>query len=211
MQITTLKQARQIAGSLGHPSKMPGLSYGISAHNCITGSKLHHISGSVCEGCYALERNNYAYDSVKRAHELREKNLATDAWIKAIIFQIAHSQTKYFRWHDSGDLQSFDHLIAIVKIARALPKVKFWIPTRENAFIRKYKKLCGEFPDNLTVRVSGMMIDGMIPAGFDHVSMVSADGSVYGKECRAYTRDNKCGNCRACWNKNVYCVTYHKH
>ena len=33
MHITTLKQAEAITGSLGKPSKMPGMSYGLTASN----------------------------------------------------------------------------------------------------------------------------------------------------------------------------------
>ena len=204
-----LTQAKSISGSLGKPSKMPGQSYGLSAHDCNVGSKLAKIAGSVCFGCYALKAN-YQYPSVMTAHKKRASNLGSPEWVEAMIVQIKHSKTKYFRWHDSGDLQSFEHLVAICKIARALPKVNFWIPTRENALVRKYLSL-GSFPDNLTVRVSGQMIDGVMPSGFDHISMVSATGTVYGKECRAYTRNNKCSTCRACWSKEVRCVTYHKH
>jgi len=36
----TKKLASDIAGNLGKPSKMPGLSYGISAKLCNVGSKL---------------------------------------------------------------------------------------------------------------------------------------------------------------------------
>ena len=204
-----LTQARAIAGKLGNPSKMPGQSYGLSAHDCNVGSKLAKIPGSVCHGCYALKAN-YQYPSVQKAHANRAAYLATPQWIDAMIVQIKHSRTKYFRWHDSGDLQSFQHLVSICKIARALPKVNFWLPTRENALVRKYQSL-GSFPDNLTVRVSGQMVDGAMPSGFDNISMVTANGTVYGKECRAYTRNNKCSTCRACWSKEVRCVTYHKH
>ena len=204
-----LSQARQIAGSLGKPSKMPGMAYGLSAYDCNVGSKLAKVEGSVCYGCYALKAN-YQYPSVQKSHAKRASNLGSLEWIDAMIVQIKHSRTKYFRWHDSGDLQSFEHLVAICKIARALPKVLFWLPTRENALVRKYQSL-GSFPDNLTVRVSGQMVDGAMPVGFDNISMVTANGTVYGKECRAYLRGNRCSTCRACWNKSVQCVTYHQH
>jgi len=32
-----------------------------------------------------------------------------------------------------------------------------------------------------------------------------------GKECRAYTTNNECGSCRACWNRNVKQVSYKEH
>ena len=59
--------AIKITGSLGKPSKMPGLSYGISAKLCKIGAKLAKIAGSTCHGCYALKAN-YSYPSVQKAH-----------------------------------------------------------------------------------------------------------------------------------------------
>ena len=50
----TIKDAEAIAGALGHPSKMPGYSYGISAQLCKTGGELRKVRGSVCSGCYAM-------------------------------------------------------------------------------------------------------------------------------------------------------------
>ena len=75
----TLKLARSIAGSLGKPSKMPGLSYGISADLCNVGAKLASIVGSVCHGCYAMKAN-YKYPSVKTAHANRAAGLSSVSW-----------------------------------------------------------------------------------------------------------------------------------
>ena len=51
------KDAINIAGSCTRTSKMPSLSYSLPAKECITGSKLVKVKGSVCEGCYALKGN----------------------------------------------------------------------------------------------------------------------------------------------------------
>jgi hypothetical protein len=89
------------------------------------------------EGCYALKAN-YSYPSVQKAHENRVASLSSVSWADAMIFQIRQSKTEYFRWHDSGDLQSLQHLFDIVRIAEALPSVKFWIPTREKGIVNQY-------------------------------------------------------------------------
>ena len=70
----TAKLAESIAGSLGRPSKMPGLSYGISARLCNVGQQLAKIPGSVCSGCYALKAN-YQYPSVQSAHDKRARTI----------------------------------------------------------------------------------------------------------------------------------------
>ena len=65
--VFTVAEAKRLTGGgLGYPSKMPGTSYGISAHDCITGAKLAKVQGSVCHGCYAL-KGNYGFANVKIA------------------------------------------------------------------------------------------------------------------------------------------------
>lgn len=202
--------AIKIAGSLGKPSKMPGLSYGISARLCLTGSKLAKVKGSTCEGCYALKAN-YSYPSVQKAHEKRAEGLASVSWADSMVYQIKASKETFFRWHDSGDLQSFQHLLDIVRIAEALPLVSFWLPTREKGLINQYMRAFGGFPENLCVRVSAAMVDGKAPEGFECTSTVHEHGQALGFECEAYKRGNKCQECRACWDKSVKNISYRKH
>lgn len=202
----TKKLALSIAGSLGKPSKMPGLSYGISAKLCNVGAKLAKIKGSVCHDCYAL-KSNYQYPSVQIAHQKRQEGLASISWVDSMTKLIGDSKTDYFRWHDSGDLQSFGHLLDIVKIADSLPSVKFWIPTREKKIINQYLETFGKFPDNLCVRVSAAMIDGKEPENFENTSTVSStEGS-----CPAPKQGNKCADCRNCWDKSIKNVSYTLH
>ena len=130
-----VKEAKQACGSdLGKASKMPGFGYGLSALNCKTGSKLAKIKGSICSDCYALG-GNYMYPSVALSHERRIKAIKKDlnAWMGGMIALISKRvdpEVPYFRWHDSGDLDSVDHLKAIVAIAEYLPNVSFWLPTK---------------------------------------------------------------------------------
>ena len=203
----TLKAAKDIAGTLGKPSKMPGLSYGISAKACITGAKLAKIPGTVCHGCYALKAN-YSYPSVMQAHMKRGESINHPLWVDAMVTQILASKTDYFRWHDSGDLQSFQHLLNIVKVAERCPSVSFWVPTKEKKFVSQYLDVFGAFQDNLIVRVSGALVDGTRP-DFDHTSTVTTNPDA--ATCRAFENSNKCGDCRKCWDKSIDNVAYLKH
>lgn len=207
---TTLREAQAIAGTLGKPSKMPGLSYGISAHHCNVGAKLAQVQGSVCHGCYALKAN-YKYPSVTAAHAKRLAGLSHPFWTQAMILMIERSGTKWFRWHDSGDLQSLQHLSNIVRIAEELPGVSFWIPTREKALVREWQRLHGAFPSNLCVRVSAAMVDGAAPSGFANVSIVVSDATHSSNACPAPRQGNRCLDCRACWDRNVRIVAYTQH
>lgn len=203
----TLKAAIDIAGSLGKPSKMPGLSYGISAKECKTGSALAKIPGTVCHGCYALKAN-YSYPSVMKAHMKRGGSLDHPLWVDAMVKQIIASKTDYFRWHDAGDLQSFQHLLNIVKVAERCPSVAFWLPTKEKKLVSQYMDTFGEFPGNLCVRVSGAMVDGPAP-DFEVTSTVTTNPD--NATCRAFENSNKCGDCRKCWSHAVKNVSYLKH
>jgi len=210
-----IKEAKDIAGSLGKPSKMPGTSYGISAHACITGAKLAQIKGSTCEGCYAL-KGNYQYQSVAAAHAKRLAGIMDPRWVAAMVrmLQNKHKSGKlppYHRWHDSGDIQSKEHLARICQIAAATPELMHWLPTREIKILADYVGGGGVVPDNLTIRVSATMVDGNATRTWPTTSGVHHNEAPKGEVCPAPTQGNACGACRKCWDKSVPHVTYHKH
>lgn len=210
-----IKEATAIAGTLGYPSKMPGTSYGISATKCQVGAKLAEIKGSTCEGCYAL-KGNYLYDSVKMAHDKRIAGIEDPLWTSAMVtlLRAAHKSGKlppFHRWHDSGDLQSVEHLTKICAIAALMPELMFWLPTREAGILAAYIKKGGTVPDNLTIRVSATMVDGNATKAWPQTSGVHHLKEAQGRVCPAPTQDNQCGTCRACWSRDVAHVSYHKH
>ena len=201
-----------VGGSLGSVGKMPGRSYSISAHACITGSKLVKIAGSTCSGCYALDRGNYQYNSVKLAHKRRLASITGPHWTAAMVFLLQHYKEKWFRWHDAGDLQSVQHLLKICAVAALTPKIKHWLPTRELAIVKAYVASGGSVPPNLTIRVSATMVDGPATKAWPvtsgvHTAAPDDDTHI----CPAPQQDNKCGKCRACWSRDVAHVSYHKH
>ena len=202
-----------VGGSLGGVGKMPGRSYGISAHACIAGAKLVKIAGSTCSGCYAL-RNNYNYSTVKTAHVRRLASIAGPHWTAAMVTLLTYSGERYHRWHDSGDLQSAEHLLKICAVAALCPKIRFWLPTRELGIVQAYIANGGSVPSNLTIRVSATMIDGPATKVWPTTSGVHTKvdrRKTRTHICPAPTTDNKCGKCRACWSMEVSHVSYHKH
>lgn len=129
-----------------------------------------------------------------------------------MVSLIVNQSLAYFRWHDSGDLQSLSHLRKIVKIAETLPVVKFWLPTSEHRLVAEYSRRYGPFPSNLTVRLSATLIDGPVPASDLPVSSVYTQTVPSGAhDCRARFNANRCGACRACWDPNVKHVAYPLH
>lgn len=198
--------AWELVGGLSRPSKMPGYAYGLPAKECKVGSALAKVPGSVCHGCYAL-KGNYRFGSVKSAQYRRLESLKNPRWTEAMITLLHTLDTRWFRWHDSGDIQSPSHLEKIVAVAQACPHIQFWLPTREKIFVYTHLKKHGAFPPNLVVRLSGTMVDGPAPAGFPNTSTVVTSGET----CPAPKQGNECGACRACWDPNVKNVSYRKH
>lgn len=213
----TIKQLTAAVGGLSTPSKMPGYAYGIPAKDCILGSILRQKAGSVCSKCYAL-KGMYVFPVVKTAQQKRLDILRSNLfqWESNMIDLIAlkyrnkKQNDRVFRWHDSGDIQSVEHLASVVRIARCLPTIRFWVPTRERSMVRSWLDNNPRgFPSNLIVRISAAMIgqDATPLAG----AVYSTVGAGIGHACPAYKQGGNCGDCRACWNKNVETVDYPLH
>ena len=95
--------------SLSKPDKMPGYAYGLPAWECKTGAKLAKVPGSVCAGCYAMKGNYTRFPEIKRAQYRRLAAIRHPLWVRAMAAKInsaAVSKHKFFRWHDSGDVQN---------------------------------------------------------------------------------------------------------
>ena len=206
-----LAEAKQIIVSLGRAGKMPCPTYNTPAKLCKTGSRLRKIKGSTCSGCYAM-KGNYLFPNVAQGLQKRFDAFKHKRFVEAMSFMINRYSKKsgYFRWFDSGDLDSVNMLKKIVMICQATPTIKHWLPTREVKVVSDYLKIYKKFPDNLLVRVSSPMIDGK-PLKFDYTSTVHHKQKAIGHDCPSRFQENKCMNCRACWSKEVKNVSYHKH
>jgi hypothetical protein len=119
--------------------------------------------------------------------------------------QILRHKSKWFRWHDSGDIQSLDHLKKIFVVCNLTPDVNHWLPTREASVVALVTP--EEVPVNLIIRISATKVDGNPPTFWPYTSSVVTEK----KTCPAAEQDNKCLSCRACWDKSVPNVAYGKH
>lgn len=206
------KEALAISHSLSAPSKMPCYGYSLPAKRCLTGGKLQKIKGSICSICYAL-KGRYMFPNVLQAMEKRFAAITHPDWSKAIISLLVNKRKKqsYFRWHDSGDIQSLSHLQKIVDIALALPYIKFWLPTREYTLVEQYMAN-NNVPENLTIRLSAYMIDGEPPTALaKRLGLTTSGVSETSYTCPAPKQNNYCLDCRACWDASVANISYHKH
>ena len=209
MNIKTAKLVTGHKAGLGKPSKMPGYSTSLPATACKVGMRLAKVAGSVCSSCYAM-KGHYTYPSVKQGLHKRLEALHNPQWVDGMITLVGHytdPDDPYFRIHDSGDFQSVEHVLQWVEVARALPWVQFWAPSRERSMIRLARAMAGDWPDNLVIRISAPMIGSSLNTD---LPTSSVDAS-HGQQCPAPTQGNECGDCRACWNPKVSNVNYHKH
>ena len=215
MQTMTKAQAHEIHGGLTQTTKMPCKSYSLPTIACITGFLMRAIAGSICAMCYAEKGNYRKYqNNIEPAQHARLVSIDDPLWVDAMVVSIG-SDT-YFRWHDSGDIQSIEHLEKIAAVARATPHCQHWIPTREygivSAFVAQF-----DIPKNLIIRLSAMFIDRpvVVPASLQNIPGVAVSNvhskTAIGTGCNAPKQNGECRNCRACWNRKVAAVSYSIH
>ena len=198
------KEASAIVGGLSTPGKMPCYSINLPATECNVGSILARVPGTTCHGCYAL-KGRYRFKTTKRAMARRLKALDHGSWTTAMIALM--KGFKYFRWHDSGDIQSASHLARILEVCKLTPDTQHWLPTREAKLLQYLDPEV--VPKNLLIRLSATKVDGAAPAAWPWTSTVTTDANQ--KICPAPEQGGKCKSCRRCWTRSIKNVTYHKH
>jgi len=184
------------------------------------------VKGSVCSTCYAL-KGNYLRPNVPIAQARRLERLSNPLWTQAMVKLTA--KTKYFRWFDSGDIQSLEMLVNIVDVAIQNPKTKYWLPTKEYKIVSDYKKQ-GIVPNNLVIRVSAPMKNQRLNSRYGQTSMVidkdtKVDSDVFVCDAAHTMKDGTklditpetkpllghCGNCRKCWDSTNPVTAYPIH
>ena len=111
---------------------MPEGSYNLPATACQTGQILAKVEDTPCSGCYAL-KGRYRFPNVKDALQRRLASLTHPRWVEAMTVLV--KKKKHFRWHDSGDIQSVDHLKKIYEVCINTPKTMHWLPTQERRYL----------------------------------------------------------------------------
>ena len=209
-----IKQLEKKIGTLSNPSKMPAYAWGISAKKCITGSLLAEQEGTICNKCYALG-GHYLFPVVANAHQIRIDAIDKPEWVDYMAELLTQKYKKldksrlFHRWFDSGDIQSYEHLMKIFEVCERTPHIKYWLATREYKIIDQIK--VEDIPKNLCLRVSAIKVDSPPPKFWKWTSGVHKDKPAIGRECPAYKQDGECGSCRFCWSRSVKQVSYKEH
>lgn len=222
----TPQHARDIAGSLGQPSKMPGAAYGLDAFQCRVGSRLAPDPTSTCHGCYARKNFYRSWRPAIVARERREAGIRHPYWVEAMIALIRDyvdtGGEPAFRWHDSGDIHGPWHLDAICAVAEATPDVRHWLPTREYEDVRTFLLDGGKIPPNLALRLSAHYVGQVAEVPAELANLPTSTTHRLGEDppikrksaivCHAIDSPvNMCRKCRACWDVRVTNVSYRMH
>lgn len=189
-------------------TKMPCPAWGISAYRCRLGSILAEQHGTVCASCYS-RKGRFRFGNVQARLEQAYRGLFDPLWTPALIHQVRWHADRYFRLFHSGDLQGVNHLKNLCIVARNVPDVQFWLPTREIETCRAVLRELLAFPDNLRVRVSASMIDGK-PPKWPYTSVVTTEEHPGAFGCLSREQGGSCGDCRACWSQEPM-IAYRKH
>jgi hypothetical protein len=192
--------------------KMPCPSWSLQARETCPGSIDQSTKQilPVCKACYAV-KGNYSFKPVKALRDYNREDWKRDTF--ETEFVIFLNDYRFFRWFDSGDIYHEKLAEKIYNIMVKTPWCKHWLPTKSynipklRFWLDKMKKL-----DNVSVRFSSPDINGNYVKGL-HGSCVipKHDFKTDATICHAYENSGKCGDCRACWNKDVETIAYVKH
>jgi hypothetical protein len=189
--------------------------------NCLSWSLVArtHCPGSIgangelvdaCAGCYAAG-GNYRFKNVKAPREHNAQDWKRAEWVAEMVDAL--KDETHFRFFDSGDVYALPLARKLLAVMRALPNVKFWLPTRMHKFA-KFRAVFDEMRalPNVAVRFSSDSVEGEFVAGLHGSTIAPEHKAPEGaKLCGAYTRGGNCGTCRDCWNPAIPVIAYPAH
>lgn len=177
----------------------------------------------ICFGCYA-QINRYNMPNVLRAQTIRhmwvKENLKENGveWVAEVFIAAIRKDVGakgFFRVHDSGDFISPNYILMWQRVCQALPKIKFWFPTRSWDHTTKLSKnwrnalTALAALGNVTVRPSAIKYGDKSPdvAYLSRgTTVVKVDQDRFGaKLCPKTSKGGSCSdnNCRSCWGNRV--------
>lgn len=199
-----------MAVKLAKTSKMPCKSWSLQALETCPGS-VADGGGLVdaCKGCYAVG-GFYRMPGAVAARQHNREDWKRPEWVDEMVEAIGDDP--YFRWFDSGDMYNLRLAQKICEVVRRTPNTKHWIPTRMYKFAKFHSVIqwLNRQP-NCVVRFSSDSVTGETVESLYSSTIVPTAKDGKGTVCEAYSRGGKCGDCRACWNRDIAVIAYPAH
>lgn len=198
---------------LAKTSKMPCKSWSLQALETCPGARVKGIIVDACKGCYA-RTGFYQFGAAIKTREFNREDWKRDDWVDDMVSAILGDE--YFRWFDSGDCYDIRLAEKILQVMIRTPGTMHWFPTRMGKF-DKFSAVLRAMSDlpNVVIRHSSDSVSGQtVDYGYGQSSTIvptADDAPSVATVCEAYSRDGKCGPCRACWSKDVPVVAYPAH
>lgn len=194
-------------------SKLDGIrSWSLQALDTCPGSvSSPGVLVDACKGCYATT-GNYRYPNVKAPRLENREDWQRIEWCDDMVKAL--DKDRFFRWFDSGDMYTLGLAEKILEVMQRTPWCSHWLPTRMHKF-PKFRAVLHDMQalPNVMVRFSSDSVRGEYVKGL-HGSVIVPDAETLPDGvslCGAYSREGKCGGCRACWNKDVAVIAYPAH
>ena len=204
---------------LSNAGKMPCKSWSLEALDTCAGSMDQHGDlVPVCADCYAA-KGMYRFPAVKALRVHNKQDWKRDEWVADMV--TALQGQPYFRWFDSGDVYHIGLMRKIFQVVEDTPDTMHWLPTRMYKF-KKFRTILLELAQYENVVVRWSIDQGYLALHQEHkpnMSIVIPDGvehDLYEDNkhltiCRSRQNKGKCGDCRACWNRDVEVIAYIHH
>jgi hypothetical protein len=118
-------------------------SWSLPAGSSCPGSK----DAEVCKSCYA-KKGMYRFPTVKDVREYNKIDYHKDDWVDRMVAKV--SKFDYFRWFDSGDIETPELAAKIRLVIHRTKNVKHWLPTRSDKVLNINNILEGGTYDKAT-------------------------------------------------------------
>ena len=182
--------------------------------------QLTNVKGT-CGGCCSECKDIcYAVRDARRFHNTCIPSLAKntlimrrnmDGMFDQLKSECINKKVKVLRYHSSGEIESYDYLLHMVKLAVELSHIKFYFYTKRFDLIDKYLKEYGELPNNLICNISewkgnakGFNLAGLNVFTYDDGTDESLKKVAH---CPAVDKNGgktgiTCGQCKRCFSRN---------
>lgn len=163
-----------------------------------------------CSGCYATT-GMYHFGAVKAVRADNKADWKRDNWVSDMVNAL--KKDTHFRWFDSGDMYALELAEKMLDIMVKTPNTKHWLPTRMAKF-PKFKAILAKMQalPNVMVRFSSDNVNGEYGPENGSVIFDSTKEAPAGAfKCKAYENAGKCGECRACYSKDIPVIAYPSH